>query len=793
MAHEDEGRAALEALVKRCVALAKDAGAVVRKVQAGREQGETLDASLKDPEDPRTYLTVADQRAQKVIVDGLRASFPQIEIIGEEDEDEAEDKADSSASSATLDATSTLNKDSEIDLEIPPRGKSEFDAFPADFAEVCVFVDPVDGTREFVEGRIMCSQTLIGVAWRGRPVAGVMGLPFHDGKIGKAAETPSEAAGHCLYGVVGGKLHGLDMEASNDFVSRPTQGDGASEEGVVLASSATVKEPALQKSVACIGAASTIVAGGCGNKVLRLLTGQADVALFNLASSLWDSCATEALLGALSEDAKLTALAGHPIEHVGGPGRALQNRLGVLATGPRFAERGGRTHQELAVRIQALPEVARLYGLEVAEDEEPQALDMVRDVEGNPLTPQDFGKMLGREVTSYRVNESDAVRFKQSAACRIRCSPAGSVFYKRVALRELPYAIFKSKTTPMKLLRDVKSTGVEVAFLNAADTKRFAELAQGCPRLALPYRIDSIPHFDVPLDSRFGIFLPDLCKEDGWEQYPYLPTPLLALTLEALARFHAFYWIEGTPEDSPGRNVAPHLWETGTYWHLGQQPKGQLDLIEGNWARIHKSLGFSEDVRGLGSVVRDLAVEASIRTHGIDQDGKPVQPARREPQTVVHGDSKSPNFLFKAETKEIGLIDFQWSGSGLAATDVAYSIAASCTPESLRDYKVLVDGYYAALMKAFDELGAKTAKIPSREEFEQDFLWAWVDLARIVLADHWKTITPEILAQREGSHGFNAYNKSYDVAHVFVEVTSDLLMQLAKSDAQVDAAMSSSK
>jgi 3'-phosphoadenosine 5'-phosphosulfate (PAPS) 3'-phosphatase len=46
-------------------------------------------------------------------------------------------------------------------------------------AAVCVLVDPLDGTKEFVDGRLQSVQTLIGVSVYGRAVAGVMGLPFH--------------------------------------------------------------------------------------------------------------------------------------------------------------------------------------------------------------------------------------------------------------------------------------------------------------------------------------------------------------------------------------------------------------------------------------------------------------------------------------------------------------------------------------------------------------------------------------------------------------------------------------
>ena len=32
--------------------------------------------------------------------------------------------------------------------------------------------------------------------------------------------------------------------------------------------------------------------------------------------------------------------------------------------------------------------------------------------------------------------------------------------------------------------------------------------------------------------------------------------------------------------------------ETGSYWHLGQQPQGQLENIVPNWQRIQAAFGF---------------------------------------------------------------------------------------------------------------------------------------------------------------------------------------------------------
>merc|ERR1711862_624883 len=43
------------------------------------------------------------------------------------------------------------------------------------------YVDPLDGTREFVEGRLENVACLIGIAKNNRSIAGVIGLPFPNG------------------------------------------------------------------------------------------------------------------------------------------------------------------------------------------------------------------------------------------------------------------------------------------------------------------------------------------------------------------------------------------------------------------------------------------------------------------------------------------------------------------------------------------------------------------------------------------------------------------------------------
>jgi 3'-phosphoadenosine 5'-phosphosulfate (PAPS) 3'-phosphatase len=51
----------------------------------------------------------------------------------------------------------------------------------ADNQELIVFIDPLDGTREYIENRIHNVQCLIGITLNGVPIAGAVGLPFGSG------------------------------------------------------------------------------------------------------------------------------------------------------------------------------------------------------------------------------------------------------------------------------------------------------------------------------------------------------------------------------------------------------------------------------------------------------------------------------------------------------------------------------------------------------------------------------------------------------------------------------------
>ena len=127
-----------------------------------------------------------------------------------------------------------------------------------------------------------------------------------------------------------------------------------------------------------------------------------------------------------------------------------------------------------------------------------------------------------------------------------------SFFFKRAVLRELPYALTKAKTHPYKIKRDVRSNIVEARFLSSALPREFS--AASGVQLALPYRVEQTAYLEAnPIDSRFGLMLYDFSPDLGWRQEAHFKPLELRVSLQALAQWHAFFWI-GSQSD-PRKSV----------------------------------------------------------------------------------------------------------------------------------------------------------------------------------------------------------------------------------------------
>ena len=236
----------------------------IRNVQAKRSAADgRLKVALKDEEDARSALTEADIAAQKAIVDALKNEWPGLKIIGEEDESE-DPRAASSASELPL-LRRNLCPDAASALAVP-------------LTAITIFVDPLDGTREFVEGRLSNVQSLVGISVRGRAVAGAIGLPFPSGAL-----EPSSAEAAVVYGLVGagtgtfGRRSTLNPTAAD--AARPVVTTGDSSNRILVAATST----------ALASGGSHDVMGGAGAKMLKVAEGSADLSIMHFGTSYWDT------------------------------------------------------------------------------------------------------------------------------------------------------------------------------------------------------------------------------------------------------------------------------------------------------------------------------------------------------------------------------------------------------------------------------------------------------------------------------------------------------------------------
>jgi thiamine kinase-like enzyme len=103
---------------------------------------------------------------------------------------------------------------------------------------------------------------------------------------------------------------------------------------------------------------------------------------------------------------------------------------------------------------------------------------------------------------------------------------------------------------------------------------------------------------------------------------------------------------------------------------------------------------------------------------------KELSVAYKRHRTFTHGDPKSANIFFRKREDiiQVGLIDFQWSGFGLATTDIAHFMSAAIDASLLVDggEKDLMQYYYDELLKYLVDFGAYESMEKVQESFSYD-------------------------------------------------------------------------
>lgn len=250
-------------LMDTLIDIAADAAHVVREVY-----DTPFSVEWKGPKDP---VTAADRRANDLICRRLAEAFPGVPIVAEESDPET------------------------------------FEGYRT--AERVFFVDPLDGTAEFVarNGEFV---VMIGVLEGTRATLGVVCAPgkrtLWAGSIGNGAFVVTD----------GGPRGTIRVSSCREVaVSRAV-------------SSRSHRSPALEQALATLGPGSVVALGSAGLKGVEIATGTADVYMGpGNVGKRWDACAVDAIVTAAG--GKFSDGGGEPFDY-----RApnLTNERGLIAT-----------------------------------------------------------------------------------------------------------------------------------------------------------------------------------------------------------------------------------------------------------------------------------------------------------------------------------------------------------------------------------------------------------------------------------------------------------------------------
>ena len=179
------------------------------------------------------------------------------------------------------------------------------------------------------------------------------------------------------------------------------------------------------------------------------------------------------------------------------------------------------------------------------------------------------------------------------------------------------------------------------------------------------------------------------------------------------------------------------------------------------------------DLEALGGRVQRAAVAAGREAHPFAHDG--VSADVEAWRTLIHGDLKAANVLVKGG-ETVALLDFQYVGDGLAATDLAHFLTASVAgSELLSEAGSLLDGDLVDMYLA--EFSAALGRDIDGDTFKRQFETAIVDKARFVFSYLWPRIDASPAELERGSKIWNrnSYNKVVKAATWLVARTNAAL------------------
>ncbi|GAB0092445.1 inositol polyphosphate 1-phosphatase [Sergentomyia squamirostris] len=314
----------VESLVRALVNVSEKAANLARLCRANEDIFKLLvQEKTKDEANPRfvrDFKTLADVLIQEMVRHDIGKEFPELKenIRGEE----SSTFTNSLGETITVEVGDSLEETAnllekvlygnklvadllagEVHRDITTEDAAKIEGLDVEIssADVGIWVDPIDGTAEYIQGKardtavpnipasgLRCVTVLLGVyeIESGRPIVGVINQPFaveaDDGKF----------SGKIFWGVA------IDGVKRTNVPQAEAAGAAAGRKKVAILSSAENKKYIyyLRDTLGY----SIIFSAGAGHKILKLIQGDADLYLVSTGSTYkWDTCGPQAILRAL--------------------------------------------------------------------------------------------------------------------------------------------------------------------------------------------------------------------------------------------------------------------------------------------------------------------------------------------------------------------------------------------------------------------------------------------------------------------------------------------------------------
>ncbi|XP_031793251.1 3'(2'),5'-bisphosphate nucleotidase 1 isoform X2 [Sarcophilus harrisii] len=277
-------------LVASAYSIAQKAGVIVRNVMAGGDLGIVEKTSSID------LQTKADRLVQMSICSSLAQKFPKLTIIGEEDLPAQE-------------VDQELIEDGQWEEILKKPCPTQYSAIKEE--DLVVWVDPLDGTKEYTEGLLDNVTVLIGIAYEGKAIAGVINQPYYNYQAGADA-----VLGRTIWGILGLGAFGFQLNEVPDGKH-------------IITTTRSHSSKLVNDCISAMNPDNVLRVGGAGNKIIQLIEGKASAYVFaSPGCKKWDTCAPEVILHAVG--GKLTDIHGNTLQYH--KEVKHMNSAGVLAT-----------------------------------------------------------------------------------------------------------------------------------------------------------------------------------------------------------------------------------------------------------------------------------------------------------------------------------------------------------------------------------------------------------------------------------------------------------------------------